>query len=123
MEQVGDMNWADLGEDVPIGDMFARFSALLRSLKLLHSRGFNHGDLKRNNVRVQPDDPTKVWLVDFGMSRLLVDSMLNIVNVVTFSPTPEFRAEMRAYEFITDDMCRYFDHWIDRAAQEASVFY
>jgi len=42
---------------------------LLERLELIHSKGVIHKDLKAGNLTIGLDDPTKIYLIDFGLSK------------------------------------------------------
>lgn len=70
MEKLGDSDWEtimiDHAKDVPPHHAFLRFSKLLSAIKSLHYLGFSHNDVHAKNIRIYRDDPSVVFLIDFG---------------------------------------------------------
>ena len=46
---------------------------LLDRIELFHSLGYVHNDLKFENIVVGYDDPSKIYLIDFGLSQKYID--------------------------------------------------
>jgi serine/threonine protein kinase len=46
----------------------------LERVKTLHSFGFCHNDIKPENVCVGASDPSKIYLIDFGLSSTFQDN-------------------------------------------------
>mgnify|MGYP006093288189 CR=1 FL=1 len=41
----------------------------MQRIKVLHELGFVHNDLKLDNILVGFKDPSKIFLIDFGLSQ------------------------------------------------------
>mgnify|MGYP001046109607 CR=1 FL=1 len=45
----------------------------MERLRTLHLLGFTHNDIKPDNVLIGLKDPTKIYLIDFGLSSTFKD--------------------------------------------------
>jgi serine/threonine protein kinase len=95
MDKLGDSDWETVMNDpanhVPLADAYLRFSKLLLALKSLHYSGFAHGDFHTQNVRVDRDDPTRLYIIDFGFLSPFVD------RVASFDLQSTFRDFIREF--------------------------
>jgi tRNA A-37 threonylcarbamoyl transferase component Bud32 len=66
MDAVGDKTFSEIPQPT-VQDTYTRLGKLLEAIKTLHATGISHGDLHGNNIRVNSADPSKVFLVDFGL--------------------------------------------------------
>jgi len=46
---------------------------LVENLRTLHQMNFVHADLKLENILIGKDDPSKIYLIDFGLARQFRD--------------------------------------------------
>jgi serine/threonine protein kinase len=67
MTRMGDVNWKQISHQVD-GHLYRRMARLLEIIQQLHDLGILHYDIKGDNVRVDSNDPNKVFLIDFGNS-------------------------------------------------------
>jgi serine/threonine protein kinase len=66
MDAVGDKTFVEIRAP-SVKDTYTRLGKLLEAIKTLHATGISHGDLHGRNIRVNSTDPSKVFLVDFGL--------------------------------------------------------
>jgi tRNA A-37 threonylcarbamoyl transferase component Bud32 len=66
MDAVGDKTFTEIPAP-SVKDTYTRLGKLVEAIKTLHATGISHGDLHGNNIRVNSADPSKVFLVDFGL--------------------------------------------------------
>jgi tRNA A-37 threonylcarbamoyl transferase component Bud32 len=72
MDAVGDKTFDEI-RTPSVKDTYTMLGKLLEAIKTLHATGISHGDLHGDNIRVNSADPSKVFLVDFG----LVETRIN----------------------------------------------
>ncbi|CAI2375396.1 unnamed protein product [Moneuplotes crassus] len=62
-----------------LGGKFSLWTTCMVGLKLIdrlkdvHNRGFIHRDIKPHNVVIGREDPTEIFLIDFGLAKRFVD--------------------------------------------------
>lgn len=61
-------SWREAHTTVPLETAVAITSRLLTILQACHAQGCVHRDVKPDNIILEGDDPSRVWLLDFGIS-------------------------------------------------------
>lgn len=67
IEKVGDSDWRSFPHKLD-DDFYTRAATLMEAIKTLHSTGIRHGDLHASNIRLDSQDPTKIYIIDFGLA-------------------------------------------------------
>ena len=139
MDRVGDHMWIDFVKEVN-SDFYRRMASLITAYRDLHAMGLSHMDVKGDNIRVDSQDPTKVWLVDFGLTQSLMEegtnnrseffrTQMDLEKVLEMLIIPtagrkewmkEFRMEVDRLKTAQDEF-RY-DYWIDKFNHLADSF-
>jgi len=61
-------SWRESQTSVPLETAVAITSHLLEILQACHAQGCVHRDVKPDNIILEHSDPSRVWLLDFGIS-------------------------------------------------------
>ena len=73
MDKVGELDWKDSVQLIPDAWFYRRLARLIEVVMSLHDVGFLHADIKGNNIRVNRQNPEKLFLIDFGISLPFID--------------------------------------------------
>ncbi len=90
MELVEGSTLDQVAQDLSLKEKFVVIQSVAQALEAAHAKGIVHRDLKPRNVMVhelQPNDPPRVKVVDFGLMRLLTPNAL-LGRQLTPPPVP-----------------------------------
>lgn len=63
---------------------------LLDRLQELHAINIAHCDLKPENITIGFDDPSELYLIDFGLSKTIPDEILEPLKIGHIVGTPNY---------------------------------